>query len=101
MIFRTDTVMYHPIEGARTFRAGEEDHGPAWKPEPHNTPLTFSTMDGTAQPVPIQAADQTEIPADYARLPFFALRSLALKFGPVSDKPSALALIEAELKRRS
>lgn len=33
-IFSTDTVLYHPLEGAKTFPAGEQDPGPAWSENP-------------------------------------------------------------------
>ena len=109
MIFRKDTVMYHPIEGARTFYAGEEDHGPLWRAEPWAAApvVTFTDEAGIAQPVrppvdPLGMHETTPIPENWRELKWFALRSLAARLTnePVNDKADAIAAIEAELARR-
>lgn len=103
MILRNDTVLYHPIEGARTFPAGNDDPGAAWSREPWDGKpfrLTHITDDGSVRVVE-RTAPSVEIPGNWDKLPWFSLKALAKNFSShVEGKEHALALIEAELKRR-
>lgn len=75
MIFRTDTTLYHPVEGARVFPAGEQDPGPTWRTTPFE--------DGEA--VSITQTDDNG-----------AALVIAVRAGRPGDNPSTQGTSEAE-----